>query len=166
MSSALPASIADLPHELAATRRALERIPEDQLSWKPHPTSMSAGELGAHCANLLRWQAAILAFPEYDMAGAGTLDPPATRDDILMMFDQLRHQLIEALEKTGEGELAQTWTLRNGDQVVMQTTRLAALRTFGLSHMIHHRGQLMVYLRLLGAPVPAIYGPSGDESPF
>lgn len=155
--------LADLEQELAMTRRVIERVPDDRLDWKPHEKSTAIGGLAMHCANLLRWQVGIVEFDEYDIASVGHLDPPKSQEDILFMFDGLRHDLIEALEKTDDEGIQRVWTLRSGDRIIVRLPKFAALRTFGLSHMIHHRGQLTVYLRLLEVPVPATYGASADE---
>lgn len=155
--------LSELAQELATTRRVLERVPDEHLEWKPHEKSMPFGGLAMHCANLIRWQIGIVQADDYDLAAAGRLDPPKSQEDILFAFDGLRHELIEALEGADDETLQREWTLRHGDHVILRLPKAAALRTFGLSHMIHHRGQLTVYLRLLNLPVPAIYGPSADE---
>lgn len=158
-----PLVLGDLARELATTRTVLERVEDEHLEWKPHEKSMSLGGLAMHCANLLHWQVSIANFDEYDIATAGRVDPPKSHEDVLFAFDRLRHELVEALENMDDDALLREWTLKHGDRVIFTMPRAAALRTFGLSHIIHHRGQLTVYLRLLDIPVPAIYGPSADE---
>ena len=155
--------LSDLEQELTTTRRVLERVPDDRLDWKPHEKSVAFGGLALHCANLLRWQIAILELDDYDIATAPRLDPPKSQEDILFLFDRLRHELVVTIEKLDEQAFLREWTLRFGDRVIASFPKFAAMRTFGLSHMIHHRGQLTVYLRLLDLPVPATYGPSADE---
>lgn len=157
-------SLGDLSHELATTRRVLERIPEDQLTWKPHPKSTTLGGLGQHIANLGFWMVSTLEQPEYDLAsGPSVLGEPANKEEILQRFDTNAAAVQKALDAIDDKALGEQWVLRNGDQVIMKQSRAAVLRTTCISHMIHHRAQLGVYLRLLDLPVPSIYGPSADE---
>ena len=154
----------DLERELATTRRMLERLPDEHFAWKPHEKSMSLGALGAHLANLLWWQTIILQQDELDFAAP---QPPRTvpenREALLRVFDEKAAVLREALAQTDEADLARTWTLKQGDHVIISQPKAAILRSFGISHMVHHRGQLSVYLRLLDVPVPPSYGPTADE---
>ena len=161
-------SVGDLAHELATTRRVLERLPGEHLTWKPHEKSMSLGALAAHIANLAFWQRGILQSDEFNFADAPPPPQgvPESRDEILRTFDENAAALQSALEETGEEALGRTWTLRRGEQVMMSRPKAAALRNMGISHMIHHRGQLSVYLRLLDVPVPPMYGPTADERSF
>jgi uncharacterized damage-inducible protein DinB len=157
--------LGDLDHELATTRRVLERVPEGHFPWKPHERSMSLGQLASHTANLLHWQAVILRQEEFDLA---TATPPSkegltSRDELLRTFDELAAEVKDALGSADEAALTRAWILRRGDQVLLSQPRAAILRSMGLSHMIHHRGQLCLYLRLLNVPVPSVYGPSADE---
>lgn len=155
--------LGDISQELATTRRVLERVEDEHLQWKPHPKSMSLGDLAFHCVNLLRWQVSIMKTADFDMAGVGRQNPPESRDEILSTFDSLRSELTGQFPALGDDSLMGEWVLRHGDRVIFSGTRASAIRTFGLSHMIHHRGQLSVYLRLLDVPVPVIYGRSADE---
>lgn len=154
----------DLERELATTRRMLERVPDEHFAWKPHEKSMSLGTLAAHLANLLWWQTATLEQDEFDMAAP---QPPRTvpesREALLREFDEKAAVLREALAQTDEAALARPWTLRRGDHIIFTQPKAAILRSFGISHMVHHRGQLSVYLRLLDVPVPPSYGPTADE---
>lgn len=157
-------TLSDLDQELATTRRALERIPEDRLTWKPHEKSTTIGGLGQHLANLNFWMRMILEQPEYDLlSGPATLDEPKSLAEVLERFDTNAAAVKKALEGLDEAALTDLWTLRAGDKVIMQQDRLGVLRTFCISHTAHHRGQLSVYLRLLDVPVPSIYGPTADE---
>jgi uncharacterized damage-inducible protein DinB len=161
-------ALGDLEHELATTRRVLERLPEEQFAWKPHEKSMSLGRLASHVVNLVQWQTITLQSEELDLgSGPPPADEgPASRAALLSTFDANVAALKEALAKASEPDLRQVWTLRMGEKVLLRMPRLAVLRTMCLSHMINHRGQLCVYLRLLGVPVPAIYGPSAGEPGF
>jgi uncharacterized damage-inducible protein DinB len=169
MSTPLPTSIrnlalGDLDHELAQTRRTLERVPDDQLEWRPHERSWTLGTLAMHVANLPSWGARILEPDEFDIATILGPRPTATgRDELLRSFDERVAELHAALEVAGDARLAQRWTLRQGEQVRFTLPRAAALRTILVSHMIHHRGQLTIYLRQVGSTIPALYGPSADE---
>ena len=163
-SSLQPLLFPDLDHELATTRRVLERIPDEHLAWKPHPKSTSLAGLGTHLANLVRWQVWMLRDDVYDVAANPVpMTPAASRDALLATFDANVAQLRTALAATSDEFLDRPWTLRNGEHVIFTRPRTQVLRSFGLSHMAHHRGQLTVYLRLLDVPLPSVYGPTADE---
>ena len=156
--------VGDAMHELATTRRILERLPEEHMTWKPHVKSMTLGGLTTHLINLLNWQVAIFLYPEFDLSTVPLRrEPLERREDVLAEFDANVVKLEKHLAECDEKTLGEEWTLRNGDHIILRQPRATALRTFGLSHMVHHRAQLGVYLRLLDIPVPSIYGPSADE---
>ena len=155
---------ADFDQELATTRRVLERIPDDKLGWKPHEKSMALGGLGTHLANLVRWQVSMLRQDDYDFAAnAPRMNAMESREALLAFFDANVADLRGALEELSDEALSSDWTLRRGEQVIFKRPRAQVLRSFGLSHMAHHRGQLTVYLRLLDVPLPPVYGPTADE---
>ena len=157
--------LAEFDHETAATRRLLERVPDDaqRLAWKPHQKSMSLGGLATHIANLPHCSARILNEPFFDLTAAPpSPDEKTSRGEILTAFDGNVKEARAWIDKT-DGELNARWTLKRGTQEMFSLPRIAAFRSFVLSHLIHHRGQLSVYLRLNDIPVPAIYGPSADE---
>lgn len=158
-------ALGDLEHEIATTRRVLERVPDEHLSWKPHPKSWSLGALASHLANLLFWQTTMLRHYGFTLASAppSLSAEPASRDEILRTFDRNAAELREALEGADDAALTESWTLRQGNQVILRQPRAAVLRGWGISHIVHHRGQMSVYLRLLNVLVPSIYGPSADE---
>jgi uncharacterized damage-inducible protein DinB len=157
------ALLADFDHEMGTTRRLLERLPEDRLSWKPHPKSMSLGGLATHLANLASWGGTILNEPFFDLASAPpNLAEKASRAEILGAFDDTRKRTRDFMDKS-DAEYSSMWSLRRGGQEMFSVPRVAAPRSFVLHHVIHHRGQLSVYLRLNDVAVPAIYGPSADE---
>lgn len=159
-------ALGDLEHELATTRRLLERVPDEHLDWRPHERSMSLGELATHVANLVRWQVGMVQLDEYDFATAPLpMKAAENRDALLRTFDRNVEALRAALEEVDDEALRQPWTLRSGEQVLQQRPRAAMLRGLGISHIVHHRGQLSVYLRLLDVPLPPIYGPTADERP-
>ena len=154
----------DLDRELEATRRVLERVPDGQFDWKPHGKSMSLGQIAGHVAELPSFARMILELDEYDFA-SGQWKPakPATTAEVLALFDETSAKLRAAVAAAGDESLAGTWTLRHGAHVIVTGNRAALARTMGINHILHHRSQLGVYLRLLDVPVPGLYGPSADE---
>ena len=155
--------IAEFDHEVASTRRLLERVPEDRLAWKPHVKSMSLGGLAQHVANLPSWGATILDQTMFDLADAPAhLAEPQSRAEVLQRFETSAASARKALDKT-DAELMVPWTLKRGGQEMFTMPRIAAFRSFVMSHLIHHRGQLTVYMRINDVPLPSIYGPSADE---
>ena len=155
--------LAEFDHEMGTTRKLLERIPEAQLTWKPHEKSMSLGGLATHLANLPNWGATILDESSFDLASA----PPnvterGSRAEILEAFDKATNDTRAKMDKT-DAEYSGPWALKRGGQEMFSMPRAAAFRSFVINHSVHHRGQLSVYLRLNNVPVPAIYGPSADE---
>ena len=151
--------------ELALTRRLLERVPTDRFGWQPHPKSMPLGTLAAHMANLVSFLVISLQGPETDMA-AGPFPPaPAGTDEVLRRFDLNGENLRRALTDVDDATFWEVWRMRYGERPVAALPRIMVARVLVLNHLIHHRGQLSVYLRLLDIPVPAIYGGSADEAP-
>lgn len=148
---------------MGTTRRLLERLPDDKLAWKPHDKSMTLAGLGTHLGNIPNWAARILNDSSFDLA---TTPPPlearASCADILAFFDQATKAARAFIDKT-DAEYLSRWTLLRGGQEIFSMPRIAAFRSFVLNHVIHHRGQLSVYLRLNNVPVPPIYGPTADE---
>jgi uncharacterized damage-inducible protein DinB len=151
--------------ELATTRRVLARIPEDRLAWQPHPKSMSLGRLASHLAELAGFGALTITQDELNLASLAGRTPLAlgSRQEILDLFDANVQKTRATIEATGDEAFQKPWTLRRGDQVFFSIPRVSALRTMLINHIIHHRGQLSVYLRLTDTPVPSIYGPTADE---
>ena len=155
--------LAEFDHEMGTTRRLLERIPDVKFGWKPHEKSMTLGGLATHLSNLPNWGTTILNDASYDLAsGPPNLTQGASRTEVLAQFDGACARTRAALDKT-DAELQSQWKLKRGDQELFSLPRSAAFRTFVLYHLVHHRGQLSVYLRLNDVPVPAIYGPTADE---
>lgn len=155
----------EFDHEMARTRSALERCPAGQFDWQPHTKSMTLGRLAMHLTDPPHWLTMTLTTDELDF---GAMPPPsyttpASVDVVLQQFDERLAIAREALMNATDENLLGTWTARTGDKVHFAMPRVALVRGFVLNHMIHHRGQLSVYLRLLGVPVPALYGPSADE---
>lgn len=158
----------ELDHEMTTTRRVLERVPEDQLGWKPHEKSMSLGRLASHLAELPSFAVAIMGGAVFDVApkeGGGTRKPlnAESREEILATFDKNVAAAREAIAAADNDALMEKWSLFKGGEPVFTLPKIAAVRSMLLNHTIHHRGQLSVYLRQTGALVPSIYGPSADE---
>jgi len=156
----------EFDHEMANTRKTLERVPEDKFAWQPHAKSMTLGVLAAHVAGLPRFGAMTLATDVFDLAAAGDFGKPVpaeSRAALLVSFDNNAAAARAAIAAASDEELLKTWTMRNGEQVFFTLPRIAVLRSFVMNHLIHHRAQLGVYLRLNDVPVPALYGPSADE---
>ncbi len=150
--------------EVPATRRLLERVPSDKLAWKPHQKSRSLGELATHIASLPAMAQRIATSDEFS---AGTVQaPPAnSADEIRSIFENNVRTAEEALSHLEDEAALGNWRLVFRGKEVFRLPRVAALRKVLLNHIYHHRGQLSVYLRLLDAPVPSVYGPTADDNP-
>jgi uncharacterized damage-inducible protein DinB len=156
----------DFDAEIDNTRRTLERVPEDKPDWKLHEKSMPMGRLATHVARLPEFATIILTTPELDMAAAKF--PPLVfegREKLLSTLRETSEKARHALESTSDEDFLKHWQLRFGDKVVAEGSRALVYRTMFLNHMVHHRAQLGVCLRLNDVPVPGLYGPSADE-PF
>jgi len=160
--------LAEFDHEMATTRRTLERVPEGKTDWKPHEKSMSLGRLAGHLAELPALASRSLTSDSFDVMAPGRPKPLATtsQEELLGVFDKNVAEARSAISKASEEDMLKPWTLTAGPKTIFSMPRAAVVRSFCVSHMIHHRGQLSVYLRLNGASVPSIYGPSADENPF
>lgn len=155
--------ISELKRETEATRKVMERLPEDRFSWKPHEKSMSLGQLALHIACVPGGIANILDASETEVPTV-PLPEAVSVNEILSALDKYTTLAEEKLLSWGEPGLADTWTLTSNGSPVLVSSRIDMVRTLMLNHWYHHRGQLTVYLRLLNVPVPGIYGPSADES--
>jgi uncharacterized damage-inducible protein DinB len=155
----------DLTNELAITRRVLERVPDGRTEWRPHERSMTLGQLATHVAAVPGYTLMLLDKEEVDLA-KGSLSAPTlpTTAEILALFDQNAAAMQAAVAAADAAALGRTWTLRHGDHVILSQRKGALIRTMAINHLIHHRAQLTVYLRLLDVPVPWVYGPSADEA--
>ena len=145
------------------TRRVLERIPDVSFAWKPHEKSFSLGGMATHLSNLPHWGAQILERDFYDLATSTRSAERASLADALAAFDANVSEVRRLLVDHTDAALLAPWALKRGAQIVMSMPRLTALRRFLLHHVIHHRGQLTVYLRLQDVPLPPLYGPTADE---
>lgn len=154
----------EFDQEMATTRRCLERVPEDKLSYQPDPKSMTLARLAGHVAEMPGWGAVTVNTPALDFA-KGDYKPTemTSRTQILAAFDKIVAESRAAIAGASDEHLMQPWSLKQGDTVLFTLPRIGVLRSMVLNHTIHHRGQLSVYLRLTGAKVPSLYGPSADE---
>jgi uncharacterized damage-inducible protein DinB len=157
----------EFDRETGLTRQLLERVPNEKASWKPHPKSFSLGDLSLHIANLLTWAVSTMKQTEFD------INPPGGPGFVPLKFESVGSTL-KALDENvrttraviagaTDGELMVMWTFKNGGKTVFSMPRIAVLRSFVMNHMIHHRGQLTVYLRELDVPLPQMYGPTADS---
>lgn len=162
--SQLAAFAAELKQEAVSTRKMLEKVPFDQKDWKPHERSMTLGKLATHVAETGRWVAHALEQDGIDFAQPLERATPQNTEELIALFDKHQASGQAAIAASTDAELGKMWTVKSGDTVYMTIPKAAAIRGWALSHMIHHRGQLSVYLRLLGIPVPGMYGPSADET--
>ena len=161
------ALLPEFDHEIATTRRLLDRLPEDRLTWKPHAKSMALGALAEHLGQLGVWAQLTLMQPAVDLettARPPGYQPMTVKADILAHFDTQMAAARVALAGRTDAELMAPWTLRRGQQEFFTMPKASCWRTFVMNHLIHHRGQLTVYLRELDVPLPSIYGPSADEA--
>lgn len=157
----------EFDQEMANTRKVLERVPASKFSWKPHPKSFELGALSAHVANMADWAELTLTTDSFDYAppGAPPYETPkfATTEDLVAAFDKSIAKARTALTAADDSQMMAPWSLMAGGKTVMTMPRAAVVRTFVMNHIIHHRAQLTVYLRLNDIPVPGLYGPSADE---
>jgi uncharacterized damage-inducible protein DinB len=157
-------AFADVEREVAVTRRVLERLPEAKLGWQVHEKSMALGRLAMHVANLLQWSIDTVTKDGLDVGSTLPMrDVPTSLADILQTFDRNAAALRDAMARTTDADLERPWSLRQGSQVIYKAPRASVLRTWCLNHVVHHRAQLCVYLRMLNVPVPAVYFNSSDE---
>ncbi len=160
--------LAEFDQEAIATRKTLERVPADKFGWKPHEKSMEMGRLAVHVADLPNWTALTLTNDSFDYAPPGEagyqMPVCTTTEELVAAFDKNAAAARAALEAAKDEDFGKPWSLLGGGKVIFTMPKAAVVRGFGMNHLIHHRAQLGVYLRLNGIPVPGCYGPSADES--
>ncbi len=161
------AMIAELNHEAGHTRRLLAVVPEDKFDWQPHAKSMTLGRLTGHIAEIPGWAPMMAGKDELDFAD-NDFKPvqPATVEELLDSHDQTVAVFNQALDGCDDATLMKPWTMKNGDHVYFSMPCAVAMRGFILNHIVHHRGQLSVYLRELEVPLPKVYGPTADNPDF
>lgn len=160
------ALLPEFDHEMATTRRLLDRVPEAEFAWKPHDRSMALGQLAAHIVNLPHWCSGIVDATVFDLdALPSDTRPtlPPSREALTAEFDSKVSIARAQLARATDAELMTAWTLKKGGEEMFTLPRISAIRSFVMNHLIHHRGQLSVYLRLKNVPLPPIYGPTADE---
>ena len=157
----------EFDHEMANTRKTLERVPDDKFGWKPHEKSSPLGALATHLANLPGWTKVTIGMEEFDMAPGGEqMKTPEchSASEVLEIFDKNVAEARAALAGASDETLFSNWSLLSNGNKMFSMPRVAVVRSFVLNHIIHHRAQLGVYLRLNDISVPSIYGPSADEA--
>ena len=158
------ALIAEMEHEAATTRTCFERIPAEKFGWKPHEKSMEFGKLASHVAEMFGWTPVTLQNSELDFSKMDYKPfEPQSSEDLLDFLDKNVAEAIDTLRNTPDEVFIENWTMRNGETVYFTMPKVAVMRSFVMNHIVHHRGQLSVYLRLNDIAVPSIYGPSADE---
>jgi len=152
--------------EMASTRRLLECVPDGKAAWQPHQKSMTLGRLATHVADLAGRATAVMTQDEWDPRPPGVNVQPQvleTRQQLLAKFEEGSRTAREALAATGDAAFARSWTMKREGKPMYTGARLDAYRRIAMNHLVHHRAQLGVYLRLLGVPIPGMYGPSADD---
>ena len=159
------ALLPEFDHETGVTRRLLERLPDGQFEWTPHQKSMSLGRLATHVAEVLTWLPETVNKSEinWDTTKPNERKSCPTKADVLTFFDEARDAARRALAGASDAELMQPWTFKKDGRVVFTQPKIGVIRGMVMNHMVHHRAQLSVYLRLKDVPLPAMYGPSADE---
>src|SRR5688500_18121639 len=160
------ALLPEYDHEMTTTRKLLERVPEEKLAWKPHPKSFSLGQLATHVSMIPMWGEMTLTKAEIDVGGTPPASEASSRAELLASFDKNSAGTRSVLARTSDAELMAPWALKRDGHTIFSMPKAVVWRSFVLSHLIHHRAQLSVYLRLNDVPVPSMYGPSADEGAF
>ena len=156
----------ELEQESQTTRRLLDLLPEDKLAWRPHQKSMTLGQLAMHLAMIPGAIASVVQADSFDVSANQMPPQPESRAQVVEAFEKSQAEAVEKLGEFDDAALAKMWSAKKGSRTVTMLPRGAVIRFILLNHLIHHRGQLSVYLRLLDVPLPSIYGPSADENPW
>jgi uncharacterized damage-inducible protein DinB len=164
MDPIIQTAFGDLAHEMASTRRMIAAVPDDKFDWQPHTRSQSLGSLATHIVQMSGWARMILTETEFDFLKPRPAEEKLTTTSALLkQLDANAADLAALLATLTAKDLEANWALRAGDHVIMSAPRSNVLRTLYMSHIVHHRGQLSIYLRMLDVPMPGMYGPSADE---
>jgi uncharacterized damage-inducible protein DinB len=155
--------LGELGYEIISTRKILERIPADKFDWKPHERSLTMGDLANHLTDIFAWYKMTLETNELDFASGYVPVRSQNAKELTTNFDNNVAGAKECLQRATPEVFLQNWTLRNGEHIVFTLPKTSVLRTFVVNHLVHHRAQLGIYLRLNDIPVPSMYGPSADE---
>ena len=164
------AILPEFQHETANTRRTLERIPPPKLDWGPHEKSMTLRGLASHLANIPNWGHLVLEDDHFDLEPPGQestrVAAAESLEEVFARFDSAVDRASGAISSASDSTWGEGWSLLTGGQTLFTMPRIQVMRSMVLNHLIHHRGQLTVYLRMCEVPVPALYGPSADEASF
>lgn len=156
--------INELQFERISTRKFLERVPVDQFDWRPHARSQTLRELASHVAQIPSYLSGVATKSEMNFDAGNYVPFMATSiDELVQVFEQNMERALADIATVSDQAMDELWSLRSRNHVIFSIPRRAAFRSFAINHFIHHRGQLSVYLRILGMPIPSIYGPSADE---
>ena len=157
----------EFDHEMVTTRKLLDRVGDETFAYKPHDKSFAMGSLAIHIARIPTWTKITIDQDSLDLAAPGSTETaPKTKTELVTLFDENVRVAHDAIAAVPDDVLFKPWSLMNGTTTLLTMPKVAILRSFVMNHLIHHRGQLSVYLRLNNIPVPSIYGPSADESGF
>ena len=156
----------EFDHEMATTRKLLERVPDDRLSWTPHAKSFTLGQLAQHVATIPMWGTMTLTLNELDLAGGFENPPAESRAALVKLFDNNAAKARMELTGKTDAELMAPWALKRGADTIFSMPKASVWRSFVMNHLVHHRAQLSVYLRMQDVPLPAMYGPTADEQAF
>jgi uncharacterized damage-inducible protein DinB len=159
----IDALLPEFDHEMAVTRKVLERVPDGQFDWKPHQKSMSLGQLAQHVATIPTWGKVAMSQDSFDLANDQRGGQLPSRAEILALFDRNVIDARAALVGRGDGEMLAPWALKRGTHTIFSMPKASVWRSLVMNHLIHHRAQLGVYLRMHDVPLPSVYGPSADE---
>jgi uncharacterized damage-inducible protein DinB len=152
--------------EMINTRKTLERIPEDKFGWKPHDKSFTLSKLSAHVATLPAWLTTTMTTDFLDISAPFPQFPIESRNDVMALFEKAASEARTTLMNSSDEDFCKPWSLKTGETVIFTMPKIAVIRSFMMNHLIHHRAQLGMYLRLTDVPVPGLYGPSADEDPM
>jgi uncharacterized damage-inducible protein DinB len=157
--------IPEFQQEIAQTKKMLERVPYDRYNWKPHEKSTELGKLAVHVAELPGWISLMLKTDELDI---GKIDYKPTEtsgiSDVIQLLEKKAAEAVAAMQAASDEDFLKPWTLKKSGHVIFSLPKVATIRSMAMNHLVHHRGQLSVYLRLLNVPVPGMYGPTADET--
>ena len=161
------ALLAEFDHEMGTTRRLLERVPAADFGWKPHEKSFSLGQLAGHVSTIPHWASAVFGMTEFDVSTLGEEARPREPSSVASLVETFDKNVRDARKTLGEqmdSAMAVPWTFKKSGQVMFSMPRVSVWRTLVMNHIIHHRGQLSVYLRIRNVPLPSMYGPTADEA--
>ena len=152
----------DIEREMRVTRKVLEAVPEEKFAWKPHEKSMTLQRMAHHVAQMPEWITMTLGMDEMDFASVPMPKPPENKAELLTQFDKAVAQMRQVIAGFDMARMNGTWTIRQGPEIITARPRIECFRMWCMNHLIHHRGQLCMFLRLLNVPVPAVYFNSAD----